>query len=236
MICYLGKTLLIEEKGKKIIVIGDLHLGMGEALRDSGVLIEIDMIGSMIKGLDEVFKKTGKVNEIVLLGDIKHYFGKIVKEEWNDVLKLFDYLKEKCGKIIVIRGNHDVLIKPIAKKAEIEVGEFYCIGKYCFVHGDKDCDEIWDKKIEYVVIGHGHPAVKLQEGVKIEKYKCFLEGKYRGKNWIIVPSFSEYSIGSDPRENEVITAWNLPFERFKVRIVGEKLEVFNFGRLSLLKK
>ncbi len=232
---HIGKCLLIEERGKKILVIGDLHLGMEGALRESGVFVKMNMLKEMFKELDGVFEKSGKVDEVVLLGDIKHYFGKILKEEWKEVLDLFSYLKEKCKKIIVIKGNHDVLIEPIAKKAKIVVKKMYILGKYCFIHGDKNYEEIWDNKIEYIVIGHGHPAVKLREAAKTEKYKCFLEGKYGGKTFIMLPSFSEYSIGSDPRENEVITAWELPFEKFNVFVIGEKLEALDFGKLGKIK-
>ena len=235
MIEYIGKCLLIEEEKKKILVIGDLHLGYEEALVESGVFITPKMFKEMIEELDELFKKIEKVDEIVLLGDIKHYFGKISTQEWQDLLKLFDYLEKKCNKITIIKGNHDVIIEPVAEKREIDVKKVYTLGKYCFVHGDKDYEEIWDKKVEYVIMGHGHPAVKLKEGTKVEKYKCFLEGKYRGKNIVIVPSFSEHSIGSDLREEGVIMAWDFNFDKFNVKIVGDNLEVLDFGKLSKLK-
>lgn len=235
MIRYEGKCLVVEEGKKKILVIGDLHIGIEEALRDSGVFISTRLVDEMIEELDKVFEKVGKVDEIILLGDVKHYFGKISKDEWRGVLRLFDYLKEKCGKIILIKGNHDILIEPIAKKRKIEVREIYIKGEYCLVHGDKDFKEIWNKKIKYVIIGHEHPAVKLRGGVKVEKYKCFLTGRYKNKRFIIVPSFSELAVGSDPRESNIILAWELPFDKFDVKIVGEGLEVLDFGKLGKIK-
>jgi uncharacterized protein len=234
MIDYIGKSLLIEENKKKIAVIGDLHLGYDEALRASGAFIPTKMFEEMIEELNRIFEKIGKVDEVILLGDIKHDFGRISRQEWSEVTKLLDYLKEWCKKITIIKGNHDVLIEPIAEKGEVRVKEIYAVGRFCFVHGDQDFKEIWQDKIEYVIMGHGHPAVKLKEGAKVEKYKCFLEGKYNGKNIIILPSFSEYSIGSDPRDSDVIMAWDFPFERFNVRVVGENLEVLDFGKLGKL--
>jgi len=234
MIRYIGKCLLIEEGKEKILVIGDLHIGLEESLRESGVFISAKLVEGMVKELEIIFEKTGRVEKVVLLGDLKHYFGKIVGEEWREVLKLFDFLKKKCKKIIVIKGNHDVLIESITKKRKIVAKKIYVFKNYCFVHGDKDYKEIWSKKIKYVIVGHGHPAVKLREGVKIEKYKCFLGGKYLGKNWVMLPSFSEYSAGSDPREGEVILAWELPLRKFDVKIVGENLEVLDFGLLGRL--
>ena len=127
-ISYAGKGLVIEEMGEKIFVIGDLHLGYEEILNRAGVFITRKMFEEMINGLERIFEKIGKVDKIILLGDVKHDFGRIVKQEWNDVLGLIDYLEGKLrkgGKIIIIKGNHDGIIGPIAKKREIEARDFY---------------------------------------------------------------------------------------------------------------
>ena len=89
---------------------------------------------------------------------------------------------------------------------------------------DKTFDRMLDRGIKYWIFGHGHPAVKITDGVKIEKYKCFLSGKFKGREIIIVPSFFEYSEGSDPRENDLGMAWKFDLEKFNVWAVGEDLE------------
>ena len=245
---FVGKTLLIEHddgKGKleRMLVIGDLHLGFEESLNESGILVTRIMLNEMIKELDEVFAKIRKeedgkrekiVDKIVLLGDIKHYFGRIARQEWNDVLHLFGYLSEKSTKIIVIRGNHDLVLKPIARKAGLKVRDYWIWGGFCFMHGDKDFAELWRKKkreFNYLIIGHGHPAVTLREKVRTEKYKCFLAGEFRRKKLIILPSFSEWSIGSDAREGKIVLAWKINFDNFNALAVGDNLEVFDFGKL-----
>ncbi len=232
MIEYIGKCLLVD---KKSLVIGDLHLGFEESMNKSGILVSRAMLNESIEYLDKVFSKTGKVKEIVLLGDIKHEFGGISNQEWGDSLRFFDYLKEKCNKIIIIKGNHDNIIGPIARRSEISVRENYICEEYCFLHGDKDFSEIYDKKIKYWIVGHAHPAIKLKEGVKIEKYKCFLDGDYKGKKIIVVPSFVEVNLGTDPREYELNLAWKFNLDKFKVKIVSDNLQVLDFGILGKLK-
>lgn len=231
---FIGKCLLIEEKGKKILVVGDLHLGFEESMNESGVLIGRQMFKEMISDLEGGFEKAGKIDEVVLLGDVKHEFGGILRQEWKEVLGLFDYLKKKCDKIVVIRGNHDNYLKNIAGKRGIEVRDCYVYGKYGFLHGNKDYKGVWDKKVKCLVVGHIHPAVKLRDGVKVEKYKCFLEGKFKGKEMIVVPSFIEYHEGSDPRENKIKLAWKVDFRKFGVKVVGGKLGILNFGKLEKL--
>ena len=229
---YIGKCLLVEENKKRILVIGDLHLGYEEALNTSGVFVGRKMFGEMIEDLEEIFGVVGKVDKIVLLGDVKHDFGSILKQEWSDVLKLFDFLAKWGDEIIVIKGNHDNYIKNITGKRNVEVYDYYIFEKYCFAHGDKDFEILRDKKIEYWIVGHAHPAIKLSDGVKIEKYKCFLSGKYKGKKIIIIPSFFEYSAGSDVRESDLNLAWNFNINKFELGVVGEDLKVLDFGLLK----
>jgi len=231
---YIGKCLLVNEEGKRILVVGDLHLGWEESLNMSGVFVSREMFKEVMEYFDLVFKKIGNVDEVVLLGDVKHVFGKIISQEWKDVLGLFDYLEKKCGKIVIVKGNHDVILEPIVKKSNVELRDFYSVGDFCFAHGDKNFLEM--ENFRNWILGHGHPAVKIGDGIKVEKYKCFLAGKFRGKKVIIVPSFFEGNLGSDPRENNLEMAWNFALGKFDVKIVqDESLEVLDFGSLRKLK-
>src|SRR3989344_4826274 len=188
MIKYIGKTLLIEEEDKKILVIGDLHLSFdGEGL---GNVLSAEVFEQSIKDFDEIFKEIGKIDKIVLLGDLKNRFGDLERNEREDLVNLFDYLEKKCNEIIIIKGNHDTFISGIAGKRNIDVIECYIFDKYCFLHGDKDFPQMYDKEVKCWIMGHLHPAIKLREGDKTEKYKCFLSGKYKGKKVVILPSFS----------------------------------------------
>ena len=229
---FVGKCLLIEDE-ERVLVVGDMHLGMEESLNNTGILVTRKMFEETLEYFDSVFEKIGgKVDRVVFLGDLKNSFSGINRQEWSDVLKLFDYLEDKCGEIIVIQGNHDNYIKNIAGKRNIRVEDYYIWKEYAFVHGDKDFEALWYPDIEYLIMGHAHPAIVLEEGAKSEKYKCFLEGVYKKKKVIIVPSFVEFVAGSDPREVDFKLAWNIDFNKFKVRIVGENTDVLDFGLLK----
>jgi len=262
---FIGKTLLIEEKGKKTLVIGDLHLGYEESLNLSGVLITRKMFGEMIEELEKVLGKIAELNEkdarimkdkkiinnkpedevggdnkvvdeIILLGDVKHKFSGNLKQEWKEVLELIDYLSVKCKKIIITRGNHDNYLKTIlSKRKKVKIVDYYVNNKIAFVHGDKDFKEIWQRDVKTVIVGHLHPAITLQEGAKSERYKCFLDGKLKRKRIIILPSFFEYSEGTDIKENKNNLVWDLDLKKFNVKIVGDNLEVLDFGLVKELK-
>ena len=232
-----GKCLFLTNGNEKVLVVGDLHIGFQQALNDAGILVSRQMFDELIGDFDKIFKKINTVvDKIILLGDIKHDFGQISKEEWNDLLKLFDYLIPKCKKLILIKGNHDNMLEPVAKKRELKLHDYYCWEEFCFLHGHDDHKKLWeDDKIKTIIVGHGHPALKLRDGGRSEKYKCFLYGKLKRKNLIIVPSFSEWYAGSDPREGDVVLAWDINFDNFNVFVVSDNLEVLDFGKLKKIK-
>jgi putative SbcD/Mre11-related phosphoesterase len=244
---YIGKCLLIEtgekeEKGRKrTLVIGDLHLGYEEALNRTGVFVSRGMFEDLMSYLEKIFAEIGKVDEVVLLGDVKHDFGSILKQERNDSIKLINWLLERAKRVTIVKGNHDSILEPVLRgKDRVELLEYYFNDDVCFIHGDKDYDKIWEGKIKAVVMGHVHPAIRLNDGVKSEKYKCFLAGKIKKglkkKELIIVPSFSEHGGDLDVLNKDIELPWSLDLNKLEIKIVQEEnLEVLNFGKLSKLR-
>lgn len=234
MISFLGKFLLIEEDEKKVLVVGDLHVGYERELNKGGIDVSGKLQEELISEFENVFTKTGKITMVVLLGDVKHYFGRNVREEWFGLRTIFTYLKKKSEKVIIIRGNHDTYLMPLASKENIEVKDIWKWRKYCFIHGDKDFEELYDKEVGVWIMGHVHPAIFLHEGVKQEKYKCYLIGRYEGKEVIILPSFFSGIEGSDVRERVIPLPWKFNWGYFTVKVV-EKLRVLDFGLLKRIK-
>ncbi len=234
MIKYVGKSLLIETPKERALVIGDLHLGYQDALKRSGFMMPGKLYEYIKKDIVELFDCVGAVTVVILLGDVKHEFGFISQGERTEAWDLINYLKDRSNKVVIIKGNHDVLVDYIIDKEKVSVQNYFIWNEFCFVHGDRDFPVIYDKTIRYWIMGHAHPAITLREGSKAEKYKCFLVGKYKDKNVIILPSFFSANEGTDPRDFELDLAWPLKIETFEVKVVGDKLEVLNFGKISRL--
>jgi metallophosphoesterase superfamily enzyme len=74
-------------------------------------------------------------------------------------------------------------------------------------------------------------------GVKKETYKCFLEGSYKGKTFIVIPSFVGYYEGTpvnDYREDYLESFFIVPKKemlKFKVHVIG-KDRVYEFGMVG----
>ncbi|MFH1971842.1 MAG: phosphoesterase, partial [archaeon] len=138
-----------------------------------------------------------------------------------------EILEKKCNKIVLIRGNHDSILGPIAKNKNLSLRDFYKVGDVLFCHGNK----IVKENCKVIVIGHEHPAVGLKEDNRVETFKCFLKGKFEGKILIVMPSFNFVTIGSDLLKEEVLSPYlDQDLRRFEVFIVSDK--VYDFGRLE----
>ena len=81
--------------------------------------------------------------------------------------------------LILVKGNHDIILGPIADKRNLKVVNYYKTKEIMFLHGDKILKESLNSKI--LIIGHEHPALNLREGPRKELYKCFLVGKFNNK-------------------------------------------------------
>ncbi|MCX6741757.1 MAG: metallophosphoesterase [Candidatus Pacearchaeota archaeon] len=214
-------------KKKKILIIADIHLGYEQKMIDSGILVPKRMFSEIKKEIEELLKL--KPELIVINGDVKHELGKISDQEWRDALDFLDLLMNKA-EVILIRGNHDNLLEPIARKRGIEVRNFYCFDDICVLHGHKIFLETMDKKIKTLIIGHDHPAITLDDGVKKEKFKCFLFGSYKDKKIIVMPSFFNLVEGSDIKKERLFSPFLKDLNNFRVFVLGDK--VYDFGKLK----
>ena len=109
------------------LVIADIHIGYEEALNKQGVLVPRLQFGEMVKRMESIFNKlkNKKIEKIVVNGDLKHEFGTISEQEWRNTLKFLDLLAKHCDEIILIKGNHDTILGPIAKKRNVKVLDYY---------------------------------------------------------------------------------------------------------------
>ncbi|PIZ50735.1 phosphoesterase [Candidatus Woesearchaeota archaeon CG_4_10_14_0_2_um_filter_33_13] len=216
-------------KKEQILIIGDLHLGYEEYMQKKGIFLPKFQIQEITKRLQKIIQKT-KPQIIIINGDLKHEFGKVLSQEWEDVLQLIDFLTKNSKEIILIKGNHDKILGPIALKRNIKVLEKYEVDNILIVHGDKTIPTTKKR----VVIGHEHPAIVLKDHGKVEKFKCFLKGKYKQKELIVMPSFNPLLEGTDILKEKLLSPYLKDVSKFQVFVVGE--EIFNFGTVRELRQ
>ncbi len=220
---------------QKILAIADLHLGFEETLNREGVMIPRFNFRETKKRLESILEKTGKLEKVAILGDLKHEFGLISEQEWNEVLDLLSFIEPFAKEIVLLKGNHDRILGPLAKWKNLKVLDSFFLEKekVLFLHGDVLPKESEFKKAKVLVTGHEHPAVVLREGVKREKFKCFLKGKFRGKILVVLPSFNLVFEGTNVLKERLLSPFlKQDLSEFEVWVAGDK--TYYFGELGQL--
>lgn len=236
MIEYGKKFLLLSQgdKEKKTLVVGDLHIGYEEEMNLGGIDLGERRFKKMLEEFKEIFEKVGKrVEKVVLLGDLKHDFSKLGVEEKEKIISFFDFLEKNFEKaeIVVIRGNHDNYLLSLTSKKRIMVEKNYFFRGDLFIHGDYETREMWQSNVKRIFMGHLHPSIRLNDGIKKEVFKCFLEGEVKGKKVVVLPSFAEIGEGIDVREIAEEKVLGINWGNFKVLVVGEE-KIYDFGRIK----
>ncbi len=126
----------------------------------------------------------------------------------------------------------------MAEIADKKLVEHYFQNNIAFIHGDEKIEKAFDKNIQTIVMGHLHPAITIKDPQKVkkEKYKCYLTGKYKNKEIIILPSFLPTYEGTATNEYLTDSHCFIPVKslmKFTVHAIGEK-EILDFGVLKNL--
>lgn len=214
------------------LIISDLHLGYEQALNADGIMVPRFQYHHIINRLKEIHEKSSCDN-IVVNGDLKHEFGKISRQEWNETQEFLEYLKAHFEDIILIKGNHDNFTRFIAQKTDLEVEEQFQIGDSLVLHGDKIYSDLKDTNTRNLIIGHEHPCIGLRSGERVEKIKCYLQGEYEQWNLIVMPSFNFVTEGSDILHERPLSPFIKAISEQDMEVYAvENFEVFPFGKLK----
>lgn len=218
----------------EVLVLGDIHIGYEEALNRQGILVPRFQFKDLIERVKGIIEKT-KPKDIIIMGDLKHEFGKISDQEWRETLKFLDFLGRNCDKVVLVKGNHDTILGPIAKKRNVVIVEDYIIGKMIFIHGHELRE--FEDNIDTIIIGHEHPAITISEGMRNETFKCFLSGGYGKKRLIVIPSLFMMTEGTDILKEETLSPFlKQDLDNFDVYLVNDDGEVHDFGKIKEIRK
>ncbi len=215
------------------LVVGDVHIGYEEALNKQGFMVPRVQFPQMMERMKNILEKE-KPQRIILIGDLKHEFGTISNQEWRETLKFLDLLTKYTSDIILIRGNHDTILEPITRKRRITLVDAYTKGDVLFVHGDAKPDNI-PETIKTIVIGHEHPAVTLDDGMRRETFKCFLKGEYKGRTLIVLPSFFLATHGTDVLTEELLSPMLGRIGDMEVFVISDG-EILPFGTVARIRR
>jgi len=199
-------ALFLEES--KTLVLADLHFGYEEERRNVGVLLPTGQRQIVRDAVEGLLARLSP-DRVVLLGDVKHEFGRISQQEWDQVRTFIRWLQERCD-VEVVLGNHDNLLVPILKRLEIEPRRFLLLETVLLVHGDVTIGDLVEhhglskerlRSCSTIVMGHEHPAMTITDGIRSETMKCYLVGKLavlrKKRDLVVLPSYNPLTWGTD---------------------------------------
>jgi putative SbcD/Mre11-related phosphoesterase len=217
------------------LILGDTHIGEEDALNHQGVFVPKFAFEDLYKRTQSVLDETTP-DRIVLNGDVKHNFGRISDDEWDNVFTYVELLSQ-YGDISVVRGNHDVLLDPITEREGLHVEPYVRLDDILVCHGHERVEKEAYEAASTVVLGHEHPSVTLRQGERHEQFKAFMKGELDGKTVVIMPSMNQLREGSDLLQEQLLSPYLDSFDVMgaDVYLVGEDKSVKPFGQLSNLR-
>jgi uncharacterized protein len=216
----------------RTLIISDLHIGYEQALNRDGIMVPRFQYKKILERLQQIIKSCD-IERIVVNGDLKHEFGRITRQEWDEALNFIIFLKNNFEEVVLLKGNHDNFTKFIAEKTDLKVYETYTLDDFIVMHGDKIPDDLMAMNESTIIIGHEHPCIGIRNGERFEKIKCYLKGSYKEKNLIVMPSFNFVTEGSDILHEKSLSPFlkKRSIEEFEVYGI-ENFEVLYFGSIK----
>ena len=172
----------------RTVVMADVHLGYGWALRRRGQLGPVDDVAVQAK-LDTVVQELSP-HRIVFLGDLVHA-PRPAPGERAAIEGTLERLASRA-KLTVVLGNHDRGFTRDYPGLPIAVQEHWECEGFLAVHGDKELPAGVDR----LVMGHIHPAIGVVDHAGASRrLPAFLVTE----TVVILPAFSPTAAGLDVR-------------------------------------
>ena len=186
---FLNQTLLllcqkaIYWKQEKALRAADVHLGKGGHFRISGIAIPRQLAQDDLAVLSDLIRAY-KPEKLIFLGDLFH---SDINSDW-DWFALWRQQFPKL-KIILIRGNHDVMHDNHYVALGIEVHPSLNIGPFLMLHEPLNNESL--ELVEgYVLCGHIHPGIALKgKGRQSVMLPCFAFSTRQA----VLPSFGKFT-------------------------------------------
>ena len=177
---------------KSILLISDVHFGKVSHFRKHGIAIPNDAISENFNRLDILLAEF-QPQTIIFLGDLFH---STKNSEWS----LFaNWTKSISQKIILVKGNHDIIDETLFENLKIEVIPELIIEEFILTHHPLENNTLFN------FCGHIHPGIKLKaQGKQFLNISCF----FNKPNQMILPAFGEFTgnFYLRPTKNDLVYA------------------------------
>lgn len=165
---------------EKALIVSDLHFGKTGHFRKWGIGIPQTIYKEDLQRLIDLLHHF-RPSQLIVVGDFFHSAANTELDWFRRWREDFSHIK-----IILVRGNHDILKDTWYKETAIEVVHpALQTGPFLFSH-----DQCKTSPDLYSICGHIHPGVLLHGlGKQSLRFPCF----YFAHNHCILPAFSKFT-------------------------------------------
>ncbi|MDR3695794.1 ligase-associated DNA damage response endonuclease PdeM [Mucilaginibacter sp.] len=180
---YLLPQKAIYWQQEKALIAADVHLGKVGHFRKAGIAVPLDLEQNELAVLSDLIFEH-KAEKLILLGD---FFHSDMNADWDwFILWRSQFPKLK---IILIKGNHDIIDETHYHNLHIIIHDELLIGPFLMLHHPL-IDEYLKDAPGYVFCGHIHPGISLAGKARQHiTLPCFAFGAKQA----ILPSFGKFT-------------------------------------------
>lgn len=201
-----GPGLLLEGD-RRLLVVADLHFGIESDMARHGIHIQSNTKRRLQRLHACISRTTPDI--MVILGDLKHRVPATSRQEYREIPRVLEALREQVT-LRICPGNHDVGLARHLRDDELLPVRGAVIDDCGFYHGHTFPDPALQGRL--VFQGHCHPAVSIHDevGYAIRAAPGFLYSRIEegclfpgstvepgSTRLMIVPAFNELSGGVD---------------------------------------
>jgi metallophosphoesterase superfamily enzyme len=155
-----GGPAVVIENEERILIIADLHFGIEADLAAHGLHFRSRSEARLERALTVIEK--ADPDRLVLLGDIKHSIPSLTWQEYHELPKILQALRDRVP-LVVFPGNHDIGIERFLLDGEIRPREGAVVDGVGYLHGHMyPAPELTG---HLLVLGHHHPLISLRDEV-----------------------------------------------------------------------
>ncbi len=195
------RALLISGE-RRALVIADLHIGIEYALESKGIRIppQWSAMAEEVEGM----QRADPADVLIIDGDLKHGI-RAGKREIRDARAFLNEMRALFGEIYLVKGNHDgglqYAVRDIAELIPASGFVFEGVGIF---HGHAwPSEEVMGADV--LVMGHMHPSVRFVDEIgNSQSEPCWIRGRYRDKELIVMPAMNRFYGGSAVNAGEFL--------------------------------
>jgi hypothetical protein len=204
---------VLELTGKRrIICVGDLHIGLEHEMKMNGVHVP-----SQTSRMEKELVSLAPGHDLLLIiGDVKHMVPGSSRQEYREVPQFFRKMLGHYPSVEIVRGNHDTNIEDMLPDGVVVHPATGCaIEDAGFVHGHTwPSEEVMGQRV--LVMGHNHPAVMFEDGLRTNTIeRCWVRAQFKAARTERYPRL--------PNEVIMVPSMNLSLRGSPVNFVKPKM-------------